>query len=254
MAQYQSGNQTRRVAALTALPSPTARCTPTWPAGIGIADGDLVAVADPPRAARSSGPVVDETIRPDTLLRAVPLGRGVQRERADRPGSGPATPGCRPSRPARPRRSHRRPGRRPPADHRQPRPAAVSSRTRDPPPPGHTGRSRSTRRPSTKGHPMPSKNRFLQGIFEFKGIGLDKPAPLDDALVLRGAGRLDRPAGVLPRRQHQRRAGRGRADADGVPDALLPDRGQGRRARAAAGGRGPDPAPRSSSTLPPPPG
>ncbi|MET3803542.1 hypothetical protein ABIB25_000526 [Nakamurella sp. UYEF19] len=30
---------------------------------------------------------------------------------------------------------------------------------------------------------MPSKNRFLQGIFHFKGVGIDKPAPLDDGLV-----------------------------------------------------------------------
>ncbi len=28
---------------------------------------------------------------------------------------------------------------------------------------------------------MPSRNRFLQGIFTFEGVGVDKPMPLDSA-------------------------------------------------------------------------
>ena len=28
---------------------------------------------------------------------------------------------------------------------------------------------------------MPSRNRFLQGIFPFTGLGIDKPAPLTDS-------------------------------------------------------------------------
>jgi assimilatory nitrate reductase catalytic subunit len=38
------------------------------------------------------------------------------------------------------------------------------------------------RPPTTKDAPMHTKNRFLQGIYQFTGTGIDKPAPLDAAL------------------------------------------------------------------------
>ena len=82
--------------------------------------------------------------------------------------------------------------------------AAARQPFRHPP----TRRLSRQRPPTTKDARMHTKNRFLQGIYQFTGAGIDKPAPLDAELELRRAGRLGRPGAVLPRRQHLRRAGR----------------------------------------------
>ena len=64
--------------------------------------------------------------------------------------------------------------------------------------------------------------------------GAARPGP-----ELHGARRRGGADGVLPGRQQHRRARRGRAGARRGADAVLPHRRQGRRARAPAGGRGP---------------
>ena len=83
-----------------------------------------------------------------------------------------------------------------------------------------------------------STPRFLQGAFDFEGNGYGQTVADRRLAALRGARRRRHPAGVLPRRQLDRRDGHRRAVPRRKTDAVLPDRRQGRHPRRAAGGRG----------------
>ena len=200
--------------------------------------------AHPPRGGRVPG--ADHRRHPSgSAVRALPLGRGVQRQLAHRARRWTRTRRCRSSRCAR----------WPPAGSAAPttstccgpcprQPDVLPFRARASPTPtirrGTTRRTIGNRTPTPKDTRMHTKNRFLQGIFQFTGVGIDKPAPIDEtltylvpdgsvaqALYFRGGNTTDELITV-------------RADARRRADAVLPDRRPLRRARAAAGRRGPE--------------
>ena len=255
MVQYQSGNQTRRIAALTHS-GPTVQMHPDLARAAGIARDDIVAVRTR-RGRAHFRAVVDEKIRPDTLFVPFHWGGASSANALTDPALDPLS--RMPAFKACAATAERIGG--PDDDHLlTTRPASLPIRPvvlptpADPPQPPevNTGRiSQHSPNHRRKDIHMPSKNRFLQGIFEFQGLGIDKPAPLDDSLVyvvpdgsiaqalyFRGGNTSDELVAVVLMK-------------DGVADALLPDRCQGRRARTTAGGaRTSKAAPRSSCTSP----
>ena len=206
--QYQSGTQTRRVPRCPHAEPDAASCTPTWPAA----------------SARRRRPGAVRTRRGTALFRAV----GQRAASARTPSSCRSTTAGRPAPTRSPTpRSTRTPGCRrsrsvPPTPnasavpmtticYRHPRPAATSASTRDPTRRVSPGDSNHRRHHRRKDDPCPAES-LPAGRLRFTGPGIDKLALLAPAGPRR-SGRLHHPAAVLPRRQHQRRAGRGRAAA-----------------------------------------
>ena len=183
MAQYQSGNQTRRVGALT-HEGPTVQLHPDLARRIGVTQHDIVAVRTRRgrahfRAQLTSG------IRVDTLF--VPFHYGgassanaLTDPTLDPSSKMPAFKACAAS-------AERIGG--PDDDHLlTTRPAHLVVRPVVlPTPADHQPADRASRparpvvRHQRKDIQMPSRNRFLQGIFPFTGLGIDKPAPLADS-------------------------------------------------------------------------
>ncbi len=188
MSQYQSGNQTRRVPALSHT-GPTVQMHPDLARAVGVSGDDIVAVRTR-RGRAHFRAVVDEKIRPDTLF--VPFHYGgassanaLTDATLDPYSRMPEFKACAAT-------AERIGG----ADDDHlltTRPATLPHRPvvlpslADPvhlPEPAASQRI-SQRSPvlRRKDVHMPSKNRFLQGVFHFQGLGIDKPAPLDESLV-----------------------------------------------------------------------
>ncbi|WP_090479792.1 molybdopterin oxidoreductase family protein [Nakamurella panacisegetis] len=169
MAQYQSGNQTRRIRALTHT-GPTVQMHPDLARRIGVGADDIVAVLTR-RGRAHFRAQVDEKIRRDTLF--VPFHWGgassanALTEAALDPHSRmPAFKVCAAN-------AERIGG----ADDDHlltTRPAALPNRPIVLPTPAD---------PQPEDNTMASKNRFLQGVFRFQGAGLDQPMPLDPSLT-----------------------------------------------------------------------
>ena len=160
MAQYQSGTQTRRLAALAwSPPSPQVQMHPDLARRLGIAAGDLVELRTRRGAAVFRAQLTDAHPA-GRGLRAVPLGRRVQRQRADRPGARPALQDAGVQ--GRARSPPSAAGRRAADRSRQP---AAPFADRPPLP------VRAPARPEQRTDPtcMHTKNRFLQGIYPFTG-------------------------------------------------------------------------------------
>ncbi len=188
-AQYQCGTQTRRVAALAELaPGAARRDAPaTWPARLGIAAGDVVELAHPPRPRPSPRATSTDTIRPDTVFAPFHWGGGVQRQRADQPGAGPALADAGVQGLRRRGRARRR---------------AEAPLTRRPSSPSRPSRPSSTaidhaRRPDEAAQPP-----FPAGRIRVRGARASTSRSRSTAaLQLHRPGRHGRPGGVLPRRQ-----------------------------------------------------
>ncbi len=185
MAQYQSGNQTRRVGALT-HDGPTVQLHPDLARGLGVGMHDIVAVRTR-RGRAHFRAVVNDNIRVDTLF--VPFHYGgassanaLTDASLDPSSRMPEFKACAAS-------AERIGG--PDDDHLlTTRPAVLITRPvilpspADPQPPDTPARRTTappSRRAQWKDIHMPSINRFLQGIFPFTGLGIDKPAPLVDS-------------------------------------------------------------------------
>ena len=95
LAQYQSGTQTRRTRSLQLIaPTPRAELHPDLARALGIGPDDVVELA----TRRGRRPLPRARHRHDPArrrLRALPLGRRLQRQRAHRPGAGPDQPDAR---------------------------------------------------------------------------------------------------------------------------------------------------------------
>ena len=182
MAQYQSGNQTRRVAALV-HDGPTVQLHPDLARGIGIAMDDIVAVRTR-RGRAHFRAVVTDKIRVDTLF--VPFHYGgassanaLTDATLDPSSRMPEFKACAAS-------AERIGGA--DDDHlltTRPavliaRPVILPSPADEQPPDSSPHRSAQLPPFRRKDIHMPSKNRFLQGIFPFSGLGIDKPSPLPD--------------------------------------------------------------------------
>ena len=119
-------------------PTRAPSCTPTWPARSASAPDDVVELAT--RRGRARFHALRHRRHPaGRRLRAVPLGRRLQRQRAHRPRAGPDQPDAR----LQGLRGRRRPGRRPDGAHRAARaghPAAAARPRNSRPPPHRTPR------------------------------------------------------------------------------------------------------------------
>lgn len=185
MAQYQSGNQTRRVSSLNHS-GPTVQMHPDLARVIGVTSNDIVAVRTR-RGRAHFRAVVTEDIRPDTLFVPFHWGGASSANALTDPALDPfskmpAFKVCAASaeRIGDPDDDHLLTTRsaslpfRPvvlptPADPQpQPQPSA-----------GRISQHSPIHR--RKDIQMPSRNRFLQGIFSFEGVGVDKPMSLDGA-------------------------------------------------------------------------
>jgi len=150
-AQYQSGTQTRRSPTLAAaVPRPYVELHPELARAHGIAEGDLVRLSTP-RGSTVLDARLDPGIRPDTVF--VPFHwsgvNALTSDALDPTSRMPEFKTC---------------------------PVALEKATAPVTAP---------HRPETHHEetPMHSTPRFLQGIFPFEGQGVDKPAPLHEALT-----------------------------------------------------------------------
>ena len=185
MAQYQSGNQTRRVASLNHN-GPTVQMHPDLARGIGVTADDIVAVRTR-RGRAHFRAVVDENIRSDTLFVPFHWGGASSANALTDPvldpfSRMPAFKVCAASAErigdadddhlltTRPASLPHRPVVLPTPADPQPQPEPSTGRISQ-----HSPIHR------RKDIYMPSRNRFLQGIFTFEGVGVDKPMPLDSA-------------------------------------------------------------------------
>ena len=174
MAQYQSGTQTRRHRALAQTEvQPEVQLHPDLARRLDIGAADIVELTSRRGSATFRAKITDE-IRPDTVFLPFHWG-GTSAANAltnpvlDRHSKMPAFKACavKLQRIGSPEDSH------------------LLVR-----PPVHTVHSAHTRptlnqllQPSRrKDLPMLSKNKFLQGVYPFEGIGLDKPAPISSEL------------------------------------------------------------------------
>ncbi len=176
MAQYQSGTQTRRVTAPSqAQAQPEAQLHPDLARRLGIGSADIVQLTSR-RGAAAFRAKISTDIRPDVIF--VPFHWGgasaanaLTNPALDRYSRMPAFKAC----------------------------AVACARLGGPDdnhllamPPAHTRLSQETRRPtlnqllhrsqSRKDLPMLTQNRFLQGVYQFEGAGLEKPVPVSDEL------------------------------------------------------------------------
>ena len=208
MAQYQSGNQTRRVPALT-HDGPTVQLHPDLARGIGVGMHDIVAVRTR-RGRAHFRAVVNDKIRSDTLF--VPFHYGgassanaLTDASLDPSSRMPEFKACA--------AGAERIGSADDDHLLTTRPAVLVARPVILPSPADPEPAPDPRTPRRTAHPrnarrkdihMASRNRFLQGIFPFEGQGIDKPAPLADgpgyvvpdgsvaqALYLRGGNTTD---------------------------------------------------------------
>ena len=186
LTQYQSGTQTRRLGG-TMVPDPHVQLHPNLARTLGIAASDMVELRTRRGAAVFRAHITDE-IRPEVLFTPFHWGGASNANALTDPALDPLSRmpefkvcavGAR--RIGGPDDTHLLAT--PPA---QPEVAASS------PPTGRTTSSaaaihRAThptpRAPISKGSHMHTKNRFLQGIYQFQGEGIDKPAPLHPELT-----------------------------------------------------------------------
>jgi len=179
--QYQSGTQTRRLGG-TMVPDPHVQLHPNLARALSIEASDMVELRTRRGAAVFRAQITD-AIRPEVLFVPFHWGGASNANSLTDPALDPyskmpefkvcAVAARRIGGPddthllsALPSQPDVRPFR--------PRPAATRSTAR---------RSTTTRPPTQKGTSMHSKNRFLQGIFQFTGAGVDKPAPIDGTLT-----------------------------------------------------------------------
>ncbi len=179
--QYQSGNQTRRIAALDAG-GPAAQLHPDLADRLGVGDQDILALRTR-RGTAHFRAAVDESIRPDTVF--VPFHYGgastanaLTDPTLDPHSKMPAFKNCAVA-------VERAGG--PDDDHLLTVcPAALPSRpvvlpTPAPPaPPAHARLAHRRSSPPRKDRVMASRNRFLQGVHSFTGSGLEKPEPMGE--------------------------------------------------------------------------
>ena len=184
MAQYQSGNQTRRVRSLNHS-GPTVQMHPDLAREIGVGADDIVAVRTR-RGRAHLRAVVDENIRRDTLFVPFHWGGASSANALTDPALDPfskmpAFKVCAASaeRIGAADDDHLLTTRPASLPHR---PVVLPTRADPSAPEDRPSRVvRPTPIHRRKDIYMPSKNRFLQGIFTFEGVGVDKPMPLDSA-------------------------------------------------------------------------
>jgi len=182
MAQYQSGNQTRRIPSLGHA-GPVVQLHPDLGRRLGIATSDIVSVRTR-RGKANFRASVDDTIRPDTLFVPFHFGGASSANALTDPSLDPASK--MPAFKACAASAERIGG--PDDDHLLTtrsaslpiRPVVLPTLPDPEPVPtaARTGVSSNQRR---KENTMPSRNKFLQGIFHFEGTGTDKPAPIEGA-------------------------------------------------------------------------
>jgi assimilatory nitrate reductase catalytic subunit len=180
MTQYQSGTQTRRLKA-TMVPDPHVQIHPDLARRLGIGASDLVELRTR-RGAAVFRAQLSDAIRPEVLFVPFHWGGASNANALTDPALDPlskmpAFKACAVS-------LARIGG---PDDvellNIVPKQPAVAPFTLIPAPTFRRSSTvRRTIRHSTKDARMHTKNRFLQGIYQFTGTGIDKPAPLDAAL------------------------------------------------------------------------
>jgi len=179
MTQYQSGTQTRRLKGVM-VPDPHVQMHPDLARKIGIAASDMVELRTR-RGAAVFRAQLSTDIRPEVLFVPFHWGGASNANALTDPVLDPlskmpefkvcAVAMARVGGPDDTELLSRIP--------EQPAVQPFSTKPKSPPVTNRTFRSR----PSTKGDSrMHTKNRFLQGIYQFTGEGIDKPAPLDAAL------------------------------------------------------------------------
>jgi assimilatory nitrate reductase catalytic subunit len=169
MAQYQSGTQTRRVPGPTLAQAPEVQLHPDLARRLDIAGADIVQLTSRRGAATFRAKVNDE-IRPDTVFVPFHWGGASAANALTNPALDPHS-----KMPAFKACAVRLTKIGTPDDHH------LLAR-----PPAHTVHSSSAKptlnqllQPARrKDLPMLAKNRFLQGVYPFTGVGLDKPTPI----------------------------------------------------------------------------
>ncbi len=177
LTQYQSGTQTRRLGG-TMVPDPHVQLHPDLARRLGVAASDMVELRTRRGAAVFRAQITD-AIRPEVLFTPFHWGGASNANALTDPAldplsrmpefkvcavdarrvGGPDDIALLSTVPAQPAASAM-------ADTDVARRSPAARRT-----------------PTTKGSRMHTKNRFLQGIYPFRGQGIDKPAPLHDELT-----------------------------------------------------------------------
>ena len=185
--QYQSGNQTRRVGALLHT-GPVAQLHPDLARRLGIAADDIVRLSSR-RGIAFFRATVEDTIRADTVFVPFHWGGSSSANALTDPALDPASK--MPAFKACAVQVERAGG--PDDDHLMTtRPATLPERpvvlpslpvaSTRPPSVGATGR-RVSRSPRRRANHVPSQNKFLQGVYPFRGLGIDKPELLHPELT-----------------------------------------------------------------------